>query len=272
MLISRKFVLLSMPKTASTFTRSATKEALTEAGEPFEELLFTNMFNSHRPADQHGAYAQIPSGARGRSVVSVARDPYDKFLSTFKYRYWANYPPITASEIAAFLPTFPRLTLDQYVLMNLLSDRRKVTVCRTGIAAQTVQFIRMYASDPVRVLAELSQGCDLADVVAAMGAVRMLRAEHIADELADFLLEVGLPDAAAQRCRTRPRENVQEEAAPNLTDAARRYVTHNDSWLFDLLTAFQLEVPKRTEGPPGVVTLEHFGVPADHPLLLAARN
>src|SRR5689334_5652088 len=110
-----------MPKTASTFARSAVREALAEAREPFEELLFENIFNRHRPADQHGSYCQIPAHARDRRVVSVARDPYAKFLSTFMYRYWAKYPPVTTEEIAAFLPTFPNLSLDQYVLMTLLS-------------------------------------------------------------------------------------------------------------------------------------------------------
>lgn len=217
MLITPEFVLLNMPKTGSTFARTVLK-AIHEAragqlNAPSEliEFILPSATAPGRPADQHGTYRQIPSHHAHKPIVSIARNLYDKFLSTYRFGFWALHPPLPIEALRARFPHFPDLSLDEYVEMNLMSGTRKVPDNeRLRIGNQTIQFVRMYCQDPEAVVAGLSldDETSLQLILSGMGNIRFLRCEEINDELAKLLAEFGYSPAEVEFCRHHPPVNA----------------------------------------------------------------
>lgn len=218
MLICENFLFLHIPKTGSTFVRTVLTEIYrrrarqnSSAFQPVE-LILNNPNVQGRPPDQHGTFRQIPEYAKSHLVVSVARNLYGKFRSTFEYRYWAEHPSLPRDELLGYFPHFPDLTIDEYVEMNILAGHRKVPGGNPlGIGNQTIQFIRMYFRDPIGVLERLN--ADYVDGLSMeykrdMPSVLFLRHEKLNDELARFLEKMGFSEEEAEFCRTHPKVNV----------------------------------------------------------------
>jgi hypothetical protein len=257
MLITEQFVVLNMPKTGSTFVRTVISEIYRQRVKSgrsalLEELILPNINVAGRPHDQHGTFRQIPENSRQKTIVSVARNPYDKFVSTFQFRWWAQYPPIGRDELTCHFPHFPDISLDDYVFLNELSGRRKLpNNNKWNIGNQTVQFIRMYFKNPLEVLEQISPNYfegehyfnDMAKVV-------FLRHEKLNEDLASFLEKAGFSENEAAFCRAHSRINVTNESSLDRsklwTARSLRYVEYNERFLFKMFASlgFHFEKPQ----------------------------
>lgn len=267
MLICKEFVVLNMPKTGSTFVRTVIMEIYRRRAErakscgntpkgdlldePPRELILPNINVPGRPHDQHGTYRQIPEEVRNRPVLSVARNLYDKFLSTFEFRFWAEYPPLQKQVLLHHFPDFPNLSLDDYVLMNELSAQHKIPGRNLlNVGNQTIQFIRMYFKKPSETLAKLTPDYlessdayenDIADII-------FLKQDNLNEELAQFLIRMGYTQEEAELCRTFRRVNVTPNKCSDRntlwTTKAIHYVQHNERFLFRMLANRGITFPR----------------------------
>jgi hypothetical protein len=119
MLITDSFVMLNYPKTGTSFARQVIKELYAREprrwfGRWCKELILPNI-RTPGVADQHGTYSQLPRRYRNREIVAIIRNPYDRFLSVFEFRYWVNVPLLPWDVVYRRFPSFPSLTLDEYV-------------------------------------------------------------------------------------------------------------------------------------------------------------
>lgn len=245
MLIAPDFVLLNMPKTGSTFARTVLKaihEKRADHGNiasELIELILPSPTAPGRPADQHGTYRQIPSDHAHKAVVSIARNLYDKFLSTYRFGFWAIHPPLPIDALRARFPHFPDLSFDEYVEMNLISGTGKVPNNeRLLIGNQTIQFIRMYCRNPEAVIAGLSfdDETSLQLILSDLGDVRFLRCGNINDDMANYLAEFGYSPSEVDFCRCHPPVNAAPASNADLaqvwTPIALDYVGRNERLLF----------------------------------------
>ena len=263
MLITDRFVLLNLPKTGSTFARTVIKEIYLQriedrtimqkalqmtgiAARPFiQELYLANIqFQGEpQPPSQHGTYIQIPEQYRDRPVVSIVRNPYSRFMSIYDFKYWKGHPPISRQLIEDNFPNYPKLSIDEFVLLSQLTvihgrlagERPKCTV-----GNQTVQFIQMFFKDPKEVLRNLSdEYLDSDEALHDIADIHFLRQEFLYDDLAEYLLLHGFSQGEIQYMRGKKMVHVTEEKSENRdklwTRKSFEYVSHCERMIFRIL-------------------------------------
>ena len=247
MLVTSQFVVLNLPKTGSSFVRQVLKEIHARrrwrwgADRFLKELLLPREGALAGGRDQHGTWSQVPVAYRHLPVVSVIRSPYDKLLSAYRYRWWADHPPVDRETLVRRLPNFPDLSLDEFAtLWDLAVERRLGGENPLGLGHQTVQFARFFFREPERAIRALSD--DYVDGGAFerdMADVTFLRQERLNEELAGFLGRFRYSPAELELCRRHPRVNETADSATDpralWTPTALEHVRSRERFLLRIL-------------------------------------
>lgn len=257
MIICNEFIVLNLPKTGSTFVRKVINEiyvkrmssnvtdkicyALNLKTKPFKELLLPNIKVPGKP-DQHGTYSQIPPKYLNRKVISVVRNPYDRFLSAYEFKNWARVPSLSKDVLLKHFPHFPDLTLDDYVELNKLDAQvRLKSKNKINLGNQTVQFIQMFFKEPEKVLSKITEEYIDSDIayIKDMGNVHFLTQENLNDQLSTFLEKNGFSEEEVAFARNYDRVNTTKplfKDRDNLwTEKALNYVEENERFIFKIL-------------------------------------
>jgi hypothetical protein len=201
--------------------------------------------HSERPPDQHGCYCQIPAVYANREVVTVVRNPYDRFLSAYEFRWWEKYPPVPDSILAEYFPLFPDLAIDDYVRLDkyaMIHGRLGGREVSGKIGNQTIQFIQMFFKNPEDVLDSISdEYIDSDSVFEDIATITFLRQEKLNEELATFLKLKGFSKEEVKYVRQLDRVNVTPKRAPDRyelwTENALDYIEQNERMIFRILAA-----------------------------------
>ncbi len=241
MLITSEFVVLNVPKSGSSFVREVIKsiyESRRAAGKPrsllqralstirkpkdgselfVKELILPNIRLRGRPADQHGTYAQLPERFRNRPLVAVIRNPYDKLVSDYEFRWWAKYPPLPTQQLLEVVPNFPDLSFDEYLRMSECTAAAKLGGQNPlQLGNLTVEFIQFFFKHPPTALQNVSDSyVDSGEFKEDMAAVTFLRQERLNEDLAAFLDRYGFREDELALCRSHPRVNETVARAPD---------------------------------------------------------
>jgi Sulfotransferase domain len=217
MIITPKFVVLNFPKTGSTFVRTVLKEieqkqsrslferlayATRLKQQPFQELKCPNLKETRVPSqrhifDQHGTYEQVPLKYRDLPVVSVARNPFDGYVSRFEFRYWARYPVADPVRIRNMFPKFPDLSFAEFLDLGdyeTANHRIPDIKPKTELGSQTVLFIQMFFRNPRRTLTRIDEEfIDSGAYKQEIPKLHLLRTESLNQDLYDYLITMGYP-------------------------------------------------------------------------------
>ncbi len=211
MLICDEFLMLNLPKTGSSFARSAIKEVFRQRSSklnrvlynlrikepPLKEYLTHNLYIPGRRKGQHGTYIQIPEKYRDKDLVSVVRNPFTKFISGYEYQFWVKRPPLPKALIESEFPSFPNLSLDQFVDFSMkAADLRSNSTNKMRLGMQTLQFIQMFFKEPSRVIANIDEAYLSSDKKyrSDMADVTLLRQEYLRHDLCEFLKHKGFSE------------------------------------------------------------------------------
>lgn len=232
MLITSRFVVINVPKSGSSFVRSVIKAvysrrfrrhpirryihrlwtpSLAAKTDCFlRELILPNTRLPGRSRDQHGVAAQIPQKYRDRDVVSVIRNPYEKIVSEYRFRWWATFPLMPVERLQSLFPDFPDLSFDQFLgLSDHIADAKMAGQNEAAIGNMTVEFVQFFFRNPPDVLRRLSKAyVRSGDFRADMIDTHFLRQECLNDDLASFLSGHGFDAEDVQLCRDHDRVNV----------------------------------------------------------------
>jgi hypothetical protein len=274
MIITDDFVVLNNPKTGSSFVRSVMHalhvrrmrrrslavRALHRTGlrsrPTFIELILPNIRESPaRPDDQHGTFSQIPVEHRHKPIVSVVRNPYDRFLSEYEFRWWTKYPAFPVEVLQREFPHYPDLSLDDFVrLQEMKRHRKRNPHLRPGmeLGGQTFNFIKMFFKDPDAAFRRLDDRyIESGQFVEDMGPIQFLRTENLNEELATFLRRYGYPEEDLAFVREHDRVNATRNTSQSRdllwTEKTLRSVQERESFLFRILAHFGFEY-----APPSV--------------------
>jgi len=263
MIITDDFVVLNLPKTGSTFVRTVLKkvhqarlerrpiserlaQGLGLRKRPFfQELMLANIMvkSANGRPHQHGAWIQIPKAHRHKPIVSVMRNPYERLVSSYEFRWWVKVPPIPEEELRVHLPSFPDLTLSEFMQLRDLEVRHSripPVPPGTDVGLQTVQFIQMFFKDPFGILPVLDDDyLDSDRFLDDMAPVSFLRTEQLNADLHSFLLNNGFSGEEAglvvEHEKVRVTERRNRDSAELWTDDIIHRVQRTERLLFRVL-------------------------------------
>ena len=268
MIITDDFVALNLPKTGSTYLRSAVRRAHRErlgllryvafklgliTKPDFRELLLPHIDDTSNPElrDQHGTYRQIPVEHRDKKILTVVRNPLDRLVSVYRFAWWKTHPPGDETAIREAYPNFPDLSFAEFVdLFNTfaVADRLKGLQTKMEIGIQTIQFVQFYFPEPERVLRQMD------DEWIASGSYRellpdvtFLHQENLNRELYEFLKANGYDEVDLSFVLDGERVNItpgQEATVPHLDyykDGLLEQTIERERLLFHLFPGYAPE-------------------------------
>lgn len=201
MILTDDFVYIHQPKTAGTFV-TRVLERLYQGGSRGP------LVNTHK----HGSCSDVPDAWRGKPLITTIRNPYDRYVSQYRFAWWRRYPDMYCGEAAMreMFPHYPELSFGEFLQLantlfvgrhqgkdtgfhnaNFSDDRR--------LGWHTEQFVRFYCVHPREVFAAITEGyITEGRCRQALFPIRLLSAENLNAELHAFLRELGhAPDAIA---------------------------------------------------------------------------
>lgn len=261
MIICNDFIVLNFPKSGSTFVREMIKEIYKRRHSknilsqiaykaklkelPYKELLLPNFqspnLRNRERIGQHGAYCQIPIEHIHKPILTVARNPYELFMTSYKVKWWSWFYPDEKEKLQKLFPNFPELKLNEYIQLSSLSVERKND---TSIGLLTVQFIRMYFKEPEKILENISEDYINSNEYKKDIAknITFIKQEHLNEELANYLLQFGFKKSETDFIRTHIKVNETKHSTLHKeilwTNEAIDYVKYSERFLFKILSDY----------------------------------
>jgi hypothetical protein len=260
MIITDEFVMLNLPKTGSSFARAILKtiHKYDTWGSRLRRKL--NIFPNYNMVEhmvpeinakhlmgqrgQHGTYRQIPEEHRHKTIVSIIRNPFDRYVSLYLFDWWKRYPYASPDRLRQHFPKFPNLSFEEYYKMSHLfgrESRLQGIKPSTELGLLTIQFIQFYFMEPENVLRKIDKDyIETKQYQHDMAQVTFLHQENLNEELYTFLLRMGYRDPDIRFIREAERINVTEkrDEASNLgefyTPELCTKILARESLLFEL--------------------------------------
>ncbi|HBL26684.1 MAG TPA: hypothetical protein DD490_07605 [Acidobacteria bacterium] len=207
----------------------------TKAGGTYVEEMLGRIYGDRRvDVNQHGTCNDIPEEHRGKPIVSTVRNPYDRYVSQYRYGWWKISPQEYCGEevMRAMYPHHPDLTFEEFLELA----NTKFVGCHRGtpngfanhnfpparrLGWHTESFVRFYFHNPREVFAGLDEEALASGSFRRdMYDVHFIHTETLRRELHDYLISVGLRREAVEFLLT------SERVLPE--DGLRR--PDNDPW------------------------------------------
>jgi len=205
---------------------------------------------------KHDLYIDVPESEKGKPILATVRNPYDRYVALFYYRWWATHPEEKfndISEVKRIYPHFPEVSFDEYVkFSNTLKKRLTVPGLdiedEKGYLTQT--FIKCYFSDPQKAYEKAGpEYIESREYLRDMGKVDFIHTENINVELYEYLLKKGHKERKIRfilemdrirpvgEGKTRPDYNWKKHYTPKL----RKYVREKEDLLFRLFPEYDVD-------------------------------
>ncbi len=193
MIQTEDFVYIHMPKTAGTFVAHILARVYGD--------------DRLRNVGRHGTASDIPPEYAGLPIVSTLRNPYERYVSQYRFGWWKMHPDMFCglAEMRRMFPHYPELSFAEYLKLantgfagcyrgrsNGFENHHLPPGRRLGW--HTEQFIRFYFRNPREVFARIDE-----DYIAEerfrgdLFEVRFLRTGRVNRELYELLAEIGHP-------------------------------------------------------------------------------
>jgi Sulfotransferase family len=191
MILTPDFVYIHYPKTGGTFVTHVLSRIY--EGRGFADV------------DKHAACEQIPEEHRGKPIVTSLRNPFERYVSQYRFAWWKLHPDLYCGvdEMKALYPHYPDLTFAEFVHMantkflNCYERRPTGFVNRNfppgrELGWHTEQFVRFFFRNPREVYARLDEeSLERGDFRKDMYPVRFLPVERLNEALYELLLGFG---------------------------------------------------------------------------------
>jgi len=197
MFITDRFIFIHLPKTGGTFVTRILEQYMTEQCLLFKKLIINDTVPfTQEKYGQHGGCNEIPPGwERGRTIVSIMRNPFDWYVSQYEFGWWKNHPLIDPSIIRKSFPEYPELSFERYIEMRNTLFLRQITGgmnLKADIGTGTVQFIRFFFKNPYEILSSITdEYIESGQYRKDMHEVHFLRTERLNSDLYNFLVGMG---------------------------------------------------------------------------------
>jgi hypothetical protein len=268
-IICQDFILINNPKTGSTYARKIIKAVYANDGSLFKralavlglskrslnELKHPNLMFPNRPKNQHGGYSQIPIKQKNRKILSIIRNPYDKLISAYEYKYYLQQRPDEELITKLQIKDLTKITLDDFILIQIADVKRRYpNLVDLQIGSQTIQFIFMFFISPDEVLKKLSENYFIeGDYKKDLGQIHFLNQTHLSEQLFEFLQLIGIQPIALEKAKSIEAINKNKNRLPidkyPISETAVAYVDTYERFLLLMLRdlGFEFHRPSTAE-------------------------
>lgn len=259
MVITNDFVFLHYPKTGGTFCETHIKRLYQQNNRKrLANLIRRRPVRWYRSFRQHSGVHAVPRYALRLPKVSSIRNPYDRWVSHYEFKIYANYPEVVPNleKIEKEYPHFPDVTFTEFVkLVNKYYNKVQNQVGKTEeekIGFYSAQFIGMFCPQPREILA-LPRAEITADLVRNKLApnITFLMTHNLNQELYDYLAQFNHDTAELEDILQSPKILPEKEGvAPRpkksawrtyYTEEAVQIINDKEALLFDLFPQFEVE-------------------------------
>ena len=252
MLIIKDLVILNLPKTGSSFVRKVIKDIFLKRRNKtltgrilnklriksigYKEIMTDHPIVSNK-RDQHGCFDQIPEKDKHKEILSVVRDPYLRLESLYKHRFWARYPPVGKKQLETLFPTFPDLSIQEYLKLQMVGNdqmKEKYGIDKNvKIGNQSIQFIRFFFRDHKQVLSEMDHDyIKNGEFKKDMISVTLLKNENLNSELASFLSKNSFSKEEVNFVLSHEKVNVaKDDMEKSLIDQDLIHFVNENEWI-----------------------------------------
>ena len=156
MVVTDNFIYIHIPKTGGTFVT----HVLDKLHNGTIRRKLTRIFFRKRYLNllKHGTCSDIPLDYINLPVVSTIRNPYDRYVSQYEFKWWKMYPEDFAEshEWKKNCINFPDVTFEEFVLTANKVFFQFPEICRQrNIGFHTEQFILYYFKNPYEILKKI---------------------------------------------------------------------------------------------------------------------
>jgi hypothetical protein len=258
--------MLNFPKTGSSFVRAALKKVhrydtlsnrirrqLGLANVPPMVELILPVIDREFPQGlrgQHGTYRQIPEEHRHKTIASVIRNPFGRYVSVYLFGWWKKTLQTDERRLKKAFSRFPELSFQEYYeMMNLLGRENKLRdiIPKIELGVQTIQFIQFYFKEPETVLREIDHDyIEQKQYLHDMAQVVFLHQEKLNKDLYEFLLGFGYPKEDIDFIQKEDKVNVTPRAVDQLkasefyTQELVKDILEKDRLLFELFPEYRM--------------------------------
>lgn len=270
MLITDDFVMINFPKTGSSFAREVIKDLYTRksslihkalslfgvSNPSYIELMLPNINNAtykfrHKHVNgQHGTFNQIPEQYKSKPIVSIIRNPFERYMSSYKFKWWEKYPPQSNQVIFERYPHFPDLSFNEfYDMMHEFGRENRLRGIKPKIelGIYTIQFIQFYFNNPNDVLNKIDDEYIEKDLFREdMRNITFLKQENLNEELKKFLLGVGKSSDELQFIDSMEKVNVttntqKDKSGKNFIESEiKNKILERDRLIFKLFPEYDV--------------------------------
>lgn len=204
--VTNHFVFVHMPKTGGSFVAEVLRtlygvtwlhnlllrnEQLLLAKNKLLRVIGTGRIN-YEEFNKHGLCNDIPSAFNHLPILSCIRNPFDWYVSNYKYAWWRSHPqdyPGLRND-----PRWPNLSFDDYMD---LSNSEWLGLLNPGVSINrslgrlSVLFINYYCKHPQDILSLHDDNELFSAVCSDMYPVDFLNTANLNIELYNYLLKTG---------------------------------------------------------------------------------
>lgn len=234
MIVTDDFIFLHFPKNGGTFVRSNIENAYKKQPSKIYYFMQTIQERGHIP------YSKIPNCFNNRQIIAIKRNPYDRYVSQFRYGEWWRWPKQADKQ---WLKNFKNIPKD--VRFNQWIKRES--------SHQTIQFLKFFSNRPNIAVSMYRKNPD--DFIKNktykdfIPNIKWLRNENLNRDLADYLMKIGFSesdvDHIIQCGKIKPpddlklrkkRDTWQNFFKPPL----KKYIRNRDALLFEIFPEYDI--------------------------------
>lgn len=278
MIITDKFVYVHMPKTGGTFVTKVLTQIHEARGDVFRkqrdddppEPALRRLKRRLRPApdivivmqhrqstnlyNPHGVGSKIPRAHQHKPVLGTIRNPFDRYVSQYEFKWWQQYPERLANDLDALMATYPHFPDVSFAEFVEMTNRFFVKRMPTNlgdehqIGRQTEQIAGYYFKDPSVI--ERMTADDLRPErfrAHLLDKLHLISTDNLNQGLYDFLCKMGYAnDEVAfilELDKIHPRRggrNDEQRWEKYYTPELKAWVRQRERLLFDLFPEFDL--------------------------------
>lgn len=261
--ITPKFVFIHMPKTGGTFVSDSLRKIYNEGSLHYFCLRNETAMHiknkvyrglslpqPHLEFNKHGTCNDIPLRYRHLPILSCIRNPYDWYVSNYKYGWWKTHPqsyPNLKND-----PQWPDFNFEHYLTLSnttWLNIRNPSIQVNPTLGRLTVLFINYYCKNYEDILSSHIDDVHLEKKIKEnLRDIVFLDTANLNTELSDYLLSMGYDKNQIRfilsKKKISPRNQRQYNEtwdrfySPQLTEEIRR----RDRFLFSLFPQFDLKM------------------------------